>query len=505
MGQIVMDATGNVVMTIHTGTGTLSGQDTIGFAAGVAPFSDLAIDTAGAVVLRATYGALTVDSASFTVSDPDAVDFFARVITNSGTISAPIQTAANTMFGSLKTASLWSKIVDMAVFMGDFNAFPVKMKFPGGVASVLVNSGFVSGQFNQFTGLVADGGNDLDTGVVPNAHGMTATDQSVAVYFSNPGQISGGTNINIGAGSIFFMWSNLKQYQMSGGSASGAGQTERLNVLTTDGSNIVSYGAGGAVDKSVSGGSSDAAASIHIFSYGGSFVASGTAIQGYVLANGLSATDVTNLSGILDAFMAARIASSRAGIGFFGDSITFGTGASDTAHDYASLVSAAMSLTQLNAGISGTVLQSINKKVSGSDGRTSSYQRLSVLRPSKIHIQYGVNDINQTVAGGYTIALYQAQLVETVNILIATTGLTANDICIGSPSWFTAFAGDGDRTRADAYAAAALAASVTAGTRFADCYAAIRDGGGAGLLADGLHPNDAGHAVLASTIEAAFA
>ena len=67
------DSTINVTMTIQTGTGTLQGTVTKAAVAGVATFTNLRIDPAGAKTLRASGtltgpGAVSVDSASFTVA-----------------------------------------------------------------------------------------------------------------------------------------------------------------------------------------------------------------------------------------------------------------------------------------------------------------------------------------------------------------------------------------------------------------------------------------------------
>jgi lysophospholipase L1-like esterase len=500
----------NVTISLAAGFGDLSGTLVKPLIGGVVTFDDLVLGAIGAHVLHGETGLIegntyNVDSDEFTVEsavDPDAQDYFDRIVTNSGTMVAGEQAAYNNLVVGLKSAGLWTKHKEIGLFGGNFAAAMVKLKYPVGVDDVLVNSGFVSGQYNRFAGLASDGANDLSTGVIPSDHGMTGADQAVWIYFST----ATGTNISLGAGSIYYGWANTRTAFMSGANPTLVGQTERLMVMTTDTTNIKTYVDGGTLDKTEAMASTDADAEIRVMSYGGSFIATGVIVQGYGLATGLSAADVTALSGLLDTFMGERVAASTpAGMVFFGDSITVGQGATMPSLDYASLVSASLGVTQLNSGISGTTLQSTNVKVAGTDGRTSWYSRVSCRVPLQALIQYGVNDINQLIADGYTSANFATQLGYDVDKIRATTGLTANKICIGSPSWFTAFDGDGDRTIADAYAAAAEAVATAKGTRFADCYAAIRDGGGAALLADGLHPNDAGHAVMAAEIIAAFA
>ncbi len=68
MGSPVAGFTGNITMSVHSGTGTLSGTLVVACVAGVATFNDLKLDTAGAFTLRASGAGHSVDSASFTVS-----------------------------------------------------------------------------------------------------------------------------------------------------------------------------------------------------------------------------------------------------------------------------------------------------------------------------------------------------------------------------------------------------------------------------------------------------
>lgn len=443
-------------------------------------------------------GGLALVGAGGTPIDPDAEDYFSRVAASGGTLAAAEETAVTRFVTDMKTAGIWSKMIDVGLFNGNFAAAFVKLKAASGTPGVLTNSGFTSGQFNKYTGLATDGINDLNTGVVPNAHGMTGADQSVGLYISK----ANGGGIALGAGSIYFSWGDSRLAFMSGANPGSVPQMERLMTMSTDTGNVVKTYAASDLTTTTGHSSTACSDSIRIGSYGGSFQSNGQNIQGYFLATGLTEAEVSLLSSIWDGFMAERIASARAGLVAFGDSITVGADA-DPGFSYAELLADSLSLTLLNSGISGTPLQAANTGVPGTNGRTSVYQRVSAKRPNKIAIQYGVNDINLTVAGGFTPAAFEDQLMDAVGIIMATTGLTGNDISIGSPSFQTAYAGDGSDIRAAAYAAAAESAATIMGTRFADVYGMTV--GHPEYLTDGIHLNNTGHQVIANAHIAAFA
>ena len=68
-GNIATSDSSNVVLSIHTGPGSIGGTDTVAASSGVATFSNVKLDTAGSYTLAASDGSLTVaDSNSFTVN-----------------------------------------------------------------------------------------------------------------------------------------------------------------------------------------------------------------------------------------------------------------------------------------------------------------------------------------------------------------------------------------------------------------------------------------------------
>lgn len=200
----------------------------------------------------------------------------------------------------------------------------------------------------------------------------------------------------------------------------------------------------------------------------------------------------------------------------FGDSITAGTGASDAAHRWANIVAASLGATLTNSGISATILQNTVQNsvdtigaAADNNGRDTYTARITGYSPKYVYILYGLNDLRLNDVA-ITQALFEADLTEIVTALI-TAGITASDIVLGSPP-YTDPAQDGANSPFDGgttskhqlYTASVQNIAAIKGTKYADIYGAMVAGGGNDLLAvDGIHPNDTGHALIASTFLAA--
>jgi lysophospholipase L1-like esterase len=199
----------------------------------------------------------------------------------------------------------------------------------------------------------------------------------------------------------------------------------------------------------------------------------------------------------------------------FGDSIVWGAAGSDLAHEWAHIVSLAWgATTDYNAAISGTVLQNSNGSGAApltNNGRDRfAADLLGANKQEALIFAYGFNDARYTGAPStFNVAQYTADFKEALNGLIAG-GYTPSKIYIVSPYWIsdTALATIGSagftgQTRGgfEAFVTAAHDVAAEYGTQYCDVYAAMRDGGAAALIsADGLHPNDAGHALIAATV-----
>lgn len=197
-----------------------------------------------------------------------------------------------------------------------------------------------------------------------------------------------------------------------------------------------------------------------------------------------------------------------------GDSITFGTAATDAAHRWLNIVSTSVGAgTPANAGISSTVLQ--NSNGSGGTPLTSNGRdrfvaaTLGAIKKDGVFFAYGYNDARYVDAPStFNVTEYLGDYREVLNGLIAG-GYDRNKIVIVSPYWIsdvglvtgtTGFFGQ-TRNGFEAFVAAARTVAVEYGVRYVDAYAAMRDGGGVSLIdVDNIHPTNTGHAVIAAAV-----
>lgn len=102
--------------------------------------------------------------------DADAEDYFTRITTAGGTISAATKAATHRLVQDLKQGNVWNSLFDVGLLAGDqLAAALVKLKHPAGVQSTLTNVNFISGDYTEATGLKGNGTTKrLRTGVLGN-------------------------------------------------------------------------------------------------------------------------------------------------------------------------------------------------------------------------------------------------------------------------------------------------------------------------------------------------
>lgn len=194
---------------------------------------------------------------------------------------------------------------------------------------------------------------------------------------------------------------------------------------------------------------------------------------------------------------------------FFGDSITYGVGASSEALTWRYRVASAKGWTGVNSGWSGTFLQNTVQNTvatigaaADSNGRDSYISRINGHDAKFVTILYGTNDILFSDAA-YTAALYQNDLSEIVAGVISL-GIYKHNIIIGSPPYMTGYTTSsspynaGSALKHAQYVAAAAAVAAARDTKYIDVYAWMAANGADSLLdPDGVHPNDWGHQEIA--------
>lgn len=200
----------------------------------------------------------------------------------------------------------------------------------------------------------------------------------------------------------------------------------------------------------------------------------------------------------------------------FGDSITAGTGASDEAHRWANILASALGYKLQNSGTTSTILQNTVQNTvatigaaADNNGRDTYTTRVTAYSPKAVYILYGLNDLRLNDVA-ITLALFEVDLTEIITALVSA-GITATNIVIGSPSYMTpANYADGSPYNAGTtikhklYVGACQNVAAIKGTKYADIYQAMIDGGGDTLMdVDGIHPDDGGHAAIATAFQSA--
>ena len=193
---------------------------------------------------------------------------------------------------------------------------------------------------------------------------------------------------------------------------------------------------------------------------------------------------------------------------FRGDSITWGVGASTTGNRWTSLLSSAKGWTENNFNMSGYVISDpgactirprwdLNDASAGVPTKTSSRRYL--------FIAFGVND-HFLDNSNVTSAQYQAAVEAAIDHAVNVKGWQNRRIIILS-IYYTTFDNTGatnycdpasatTTARKNEFIAAAQAAASSRGTNYYNVYTLMENNGAGSLLADNIHPNDAGYSVI---------
>lgn len=176
----------------------------------------------------------------------------------------------------------------------------------------------------------------------------------------------------------------------------------------------------------------------------------------------------------------------------FGDSIIYGTGASTRTNGWAFKLATAKSRAIKNFGISSTPLS--NSAAFANNGQDR-YATQVVERPysDTICMMYGTNDISY----GYSGANYQAAANAVVGGFV-TAGYPTNKIYIVSIPYRQT---DALASTVQDFNSRMQTVCTSYGVTFIDVYTPMKAVGDS-LMADIVHPNDAGHQLIADTVAA---
>ncbi|MDF5715377.1 MAG: SGNH/GDSL hydrolase family protein [Rhizonema sp. NSF051] len=191
----------------------------------------------------------------------------------------------------------------------------------------------------------------------------------------------------------------------------------------------------------------------------------------------------------------------------FGDSITVGYGV-DPSLRWSKLVANALGAVEDDQGISGTLLQDAANTPYGNSGYLRYQSAILNHYPDYLFILYGINDLRFNDASA-SVTVFQSELSTIVSAAI-TSGVKPGNITIGNPPYVNSAAysagspfNAGSLAKQQQYSAATSSVAHSLGTKWADVYTAMQLGGGDSLVFDTLHPNAAGHQIIANALLAA--
>jgi hypothetical protein len=134
----------------------------------------------------------TLSAAMPGIYDPDAVDFFTRVATNSGTLSSTTADAVNAFVIAAKANGYWSKLSRINLICGDWPAALVPLKIGGGYEAESP-IGYSATNYTEATGIVGKGINQNDTVGIDTGYSPVGDDATDWGFFT---YVSGTTTTN---------------------------------------------------------------------------------------------------------------------------------------------------------------------------------------------------------------------------------------------------------------------------------------------------------------------
>ncbi len=249
-----------------------------------------------------------------TMFETDSVDYFQRIIANSGTINLTTKTAYDAWVKSAKAHSYYTKISRCNWFLGDQLAAALVPGKIGGGNSTDTNHNFVSGDYTLAGGLAGNTTTKyLQTGWIPSSHLSSSLDAHLGVIALAAGANNarrayvGGIDGQGTPAAFLLRWENAGTIQQSrmGNSTNGSagwvlaspaiGHIIRTNRSASTGNAMLD-----AVNNSGSAATTNTLSQVeaYVFNYNNNGTAAdygGHTLAGYHMGTGLTTTNVTDL------------------------------------------------------------------------------------------------------------------------------------------------------------------------------------------------------------------
>ncbi len=440
--------------------------------------------------------------------------YFSEVVGSGGSLTDLENRAIELLLTELDEENLLTKLRYLALFVGDST---IAFQIPTIFRTRMTVNGTPTITYSRRGGIQVAGNatNALRTGFIPSNNGLNRRNRFIAVYSlaaATAGVLYGG-GVGVGqsytGGFIGFHASPTFISSMSGATVSYANTELGLQSVNADFANVVSRNRHltvQSVANPVTAGTEPTGEGLILnhWNAGTNFASNGT-LGAVIEAVALTQQQTGILSGILDRFHYRIDRRQALDMVFAGDSITQGVGVSESGNRFSTQVVASIGVAENNQGVSGSALQSGSRDgtVAPWIGRYTS--QITNQAPAFVGLMIGTNDI--FIGPEYNVGAYSANLTAMLTDLI-NTGIYRKNIFLSSipwasDAWYAVYT-SGSRGKIEAYNRAIRSISSAQGVNFVDTYAAMANGGADGLLADNLHPNDAGARVIAENWSKTF-
>lgn len=442
-----------------------------------------------------------------TILASDAQLYAARVAAVSTPLSAPTIAAVETWVAALKTAGVWDSIKDCGLMLGsDLAGALVKVKYPTGVPSSLLNTGLTNANYQPVGGMGWFGGNQNDNQAIDTV----ATIAQLGVS---------GTNLTMGLMRMDYRDESRPWF------------SEALDTGTAESPAYIADFNSGTPDKVAVTGNGP---SLRFFSQTADskllMVENAALVQGHTGTNGGTVTDLLN--GHFTLFKARRFGfdffgTLRAGFyclgtamtrqqlvalslatrnlyktvgrivtlpeeAYIGDSITAGFFVSDPNNRWSTKSAVARARWETNFGVPSSSIRVVNADAAPLIDR---YQEIIATAPDSYSFMMGTNDLLQdgTTNGDPTIIADCKAKMTTVMTAAKATGKPVR--WNGFP-----FTPNATLAKASAYETAFADVARQVGASYCSQWLRMADTGNpASLLGgDGVHPNEAGMTFLSN-------
>jgi lysophospholipase L1-like esterase len=449
----------------------------------------------------ATALGLAPDSIQRSIAKNVVDAFAANVLSNSGTISDAQLLALAASLDPLVSSSAWPKIKELHVPMGDqLAAALVKLKYPAALGFVLTQDNVVSGDYKPSVGLTGGTNKRVKSDFDPSVH-IATLNAGFGVFSLSPtwntGALGGST-----VGSSYYL--NFQNISKVGTNSTSSHLRGRALQFAQFRGGQAEFGTGGSITHTQAGGASAMSGTFNVFSTAGSFYSDAT-VGGYAIFEAMT----TNELGVLDTFF--KQINSQLGrnpyapdVNFIGDSVTAGVGATSTTNRWVNIFATTFGLAINNQGSSGATLKSPPYPT------FSVYALVEKLfnKPSSFYvIALGTNDAYNYDAPSTHLEDFISTYRSMLDQLRASNIDLGSQVIVISPFYpaDSALTNGVTRERYVSYVNAVSSLASEYGIPYVDGYATILNAGGPGVaMADGIHPNDVGHAAIAAAVATAF-